>query len=228
MKLHKRILKSNWFITFMAGVASNYIRFVYYTSRWQHINRQSPEKYWDQDKPFVCAFWHNRVLMNVYGWNRKKPFNMLISKHSDGKLIAQTIENFGIKTVAGSKSKGGLEALRGLLKALKAGESVGITPDGPRGPRFKVSDGVVMLAKMSGHPIIPGAYGIKRRKVLGSWDKFLLALPFSRGVFVWGEPLFIPRDAEEESLKKAKEALTKSLCDVSNKADQLCGHEPLD
>ncbi len=227
MKLHKRLLKSGWFITFMAGVASSYIRFVYYTSRWQHINRQSPEEYWDQEKPFVCAFWHNRVLMNVYGWNRKKPFNMLISKHSDGKLIAQTIENFNIKTIAGSKSKGGLEALRGLLKALKSGESVGITPDGPRGPRFKVSDGVIMLAKMSGHPIIPGAYAIKRRKVLGSWDKFILALPFSKGVFVWGDPLFVSRDADESALEKAKIDLTKSLCDVSNKADQLCGHGPL-
>ncbi len=228
MKLYKRILKSNGFIGFMAGVASSYIRFVYYTSRWQHINRDIPEKYWDQDEPFICAFWHNRVLMNVYGWNRKKPFNMLISKHSDGKLIAQTIENFHIKTIAGSKNKGGVEALRGLLKALKSGECVGITPDGPRGPRFTVSEGVIMLAKMSGCPIIPGAFGIKRRKVLKSWDKFILALPFSKGVFVWGKPVFVSRDANESDFKKAKQKLTKNLCDVSNKADQLCGHNPLD
>ena len=105
---------------------------------------------------------------------------------------------------------------------------MGITPDGPRGPRFKVSDGVIMLAKISGRPIIPGAYSIKRRQVLGSWDKFILAFPFSKGVFVWGDPLFVPKNADEETLKKAKNDLTKSLCDVSNKADQLCGHAPLD
>lgn len=228
MKLYKRILKSDGVIGLMAGIASSYIRLVYYTSRWQHINRPIPDKYWDKNLPFICAFWHNRVLMNIYGWHRKKPFNMLISKHSDGKLIAQTIENFGIKTIAGSKNKGGTEALRGLLKALRMGECVGITPDGPRGPRFTVSDGVMILAKMSGHPIIPGAYGIKRRKVLRSWDKFILALPFSRGVFVWGKPVFVSKGASPHDIAEAKKELTQNLCDVSNEADRLCGHAPLD
>lgn len=227
MKAYKRLLKSDFFIRFLAGVASTYIRFVYYTSRWTHIHHDIPSEYWKNDTPFIGAFWHNRLLMNACGLNRKKPFHMLVSKHSDGKIIARTVENFNIKIIAGSRNKGGTEALRGMLKALKSGESVGITPDGPRGPRFIVSDGIMALAKMSGAPIITGAYGIKRRKVLGSWDQFILALPFSRGVFVWGGPIFVPRNSSPEQIEILKTTLQKTLCDTSDEADRLCGHEPL-
>tara|TARA_R110002095_G_scaffold168267_3_gene146023 strand:- start:88 stop:774 length:687 start_codon:yes stop_codon:yes gene_type:complete len=227
MRFHKRLLKSSFFIKFLAHVASAYIRLVYYTSRWSHVNRDIPEHYWNRNKPFICVFWHNRVLMNVYGWNRKKPFNMLISKHSDGKFIAQIMDNFHIKTVEGSKSKGGLDALRNLLKVLKKGESIGITPDGPRGPRFEVSDGVMKLAQLSGCDILPGAYGVKRRKILGSWDRFILALPFTKGYFVWGDALSVPSKTTPKEMKILKENLQNNLRETSNKADALCGHEPL-
>lgn len=227
MRFHKRLLKSSFFLKFMAHVASAYIRFVYYTSRWKHINRHIPEAYWEQDKPFICIFWHNRVLMNVYGWNRKKPFNMLISKHADGKFIAQIMDNFNIKTVEGSKSKGGLKALRNLLKVLKDGDCIGITPDGPRGPRFQISEGVMKVAQLSGCDILSGAYGVKRRKVLRSWDRFILALPFTKGYFVWGEPLYVPSKATPEEIESLKEKVQDILCETSNKADALCGHEPL-
>ena len=227
MRFHKRLLKSSFFLKFLAHAASAYIRFVYYTSRWSHINRHIPESYWEQDKPFICVFWHNRVLMSVYGWNRQKPFNMLISKHADGKFIAQIMDNFNIKTVEGSKSKGGLEALRNLLKILRKGESIGITPDGPRGPRFKISYGVMKVAQLSGCDIISGAYGVKRRKVLNSWDRFVIALPFTKGYFVWGDAISVPAKATPEEIEQLRKKVQNTLCEASNQADALCDHEPL-
>ena len=212
----------------MARCAWLYIHFVYLTSKWRVINAHIPQHYWDQNKPFILAFWHNRLLLEVLGWAKNQPIQMLISKHSDGKLIAKVMENFSIQTIEGSTKKGGAKAFRSLLKALKKGDCIGITPDGPRGPRFEISDGTLALAKLSGCPIIPGAYGIKRRKVLKSWDKFIFALPFTKAVFVWGDPFFIPKDAPPQDLENAKESLAKHLCDISNEADRLCGHVPLD
>jgi hypothetical protein len=152
---------------------------------------------------------------------------MLISKHADGKFIAQIMDNFNIKTVEGSKSKGGLEALRNLLKVLKKGESIGITPDGPRGPRFKISDGVMKVAQLSGCDIVSGAYGVKRRKVLNSWDRFVIALPFTKGYFVWGDAISVPAKATPEEIEQLKKKVQNILCETSNQADALCDHEPL-
>ena len=186
MNLSKRFLKSDVGLKIIAFIASLYIRFVYYTSRWQHINHDIPQQYWKKGDTFICAVWHNRLLMVICGWNKSTPINMLISNHSDGKLIAKAMAFFNVKVTPGSTGKKGLQALRTLLKTLKT-TCVGITPDGPRGPRFQVSDGIITLAKLSGKPIIPGTYSIKRRRVFNSWDKFIVALPFSRGVFVWGK-----------------------------------------
>lgn len=148
---------------------------------------------------------------------------MLASSHPDGQLIAKTVVNFGIKTITGSTTRGGTAALRGLLGIIKAGECIGLTPDGPRGPRMRVSDGIVNIARLAGVPIIPASFGITRRRVLGSWDRFILAKPFSRGVIVWGEPITIDRDADDDAQETARRAVEEGLNAVTNEADTLCG-----
>ena len=163
-----------------------------------------------------------------YAWNRSQPIHMLISTHSDGQLIARTIAHFGLSTIDGSTTRGGTAALRGLLNVLKAGECVGVTPDGPRGPRMRASNGVINIARLAGVPIVPASYSVTRRKVLGSWDRFILALPFSRGVMVWGEPIHIDRDADEAVLESARQFVEESVNAVTTEADALCGHLPID
>ena len=93
--------------------------------------------------------------MMPYCWNPQKTIYMLISQHRDGQLIARTVGHFGIKTAAGSSSRGGARALRTMVKALSKGEYVGITPDGPRGPRRRARDGIVRVARLFGVPVIP-------------------------------------------------------------------------
>ena len=97
---------------------------------------------------------------------------MLISQHRDGQLIARTVRRFGIASIAGSTSHGGSAALRAILRALKAGQCIGVTPDGPRGPRMRATGGAVDIARLSGVPILPAAFATSRRRVLGSWDRF--------------------------------------------------------
>lgn len=159
---------------------------------------------------------------------------MLISQHRDGEYIAQTIGHLGLGTVRGSsakpgkKEKGGTGAVRSMVKSLAQGEYVGITPDGPRGPRQIADAGIIALAKLSGAPIIAASFATTRRRHLKSWDRFLIALPFSRGVFVWGDPIHVTRDADAQMMELARLTLQATLNRITAEADALCGHAMVD
>jgi lysophospholipid acyltransferase (LPLAT)-like uncharacterized protein len=227
MKFYKRISKHPLFIRTVAFMAATYIGLVYRTTRWQKLGWPNADVFWNNEKPFICAFWHNRLLMGPFGWTHHRPIHMLISGHADGQLISQTVAHQGIQTISGSSSKGGIAALKALLKVLKGGGYIGITPDGPRGPRFSISDGTVSLAKLSGCPILPLTYAIKSRIVLGTWDRFIIALPFSKGVLIWGEPLYISKEATDQELDQFKETVKTQMLALSDQADSLCGQRKL-
>jgi lysophospholipid acyltransferase (LPLAT)-like uncharacterized protein len=160
---------------------------------------------------------------------------MLISHHRDGAIIADTIGHFGLGTVRGSasksgseKNKGGAAALRAMVKAVRAGDGVGITPDGPSGPYMRASDGVAVLAKLTGIPIIPATYSVSRRKIMKSWDRFCFAKPFGRGVIVWGEPILVDRKAPPEELEQKRIEIEESLNSLTREADLLVGVDPIE
>ncbi|HVI53311.1 MAG TPA: lysophospholipid acyltransferase family protein [Candidatus Sulfotelmatobacter sp.] len=226
--MFKRFLKSDGLRIFLCWLGAQYIRLVHLTGRWSVEGGEEARRRWAEGKPFILAFWHGRILMMPYCWSRAVPIHMLISQHRDGQIIARTVSHFGIQTVAGSSSKGGSAALRSMLKALKAGECVGITPDGPRGPRMRASEGVVQVARMSGVPVIPCSFSSEKRKLLGSWDRFVVALPFSRGVFVWGDPIEVPAKATSEEQAALLTRVEDELNAISARADSLMGHEPVE
>jgi len=228
VRLSKKILSNEHLRGFLCWLGSLYIRLVHATTTWTVIGGERPAQLWARDKPFILAFWHGRILMMPYCWRRNVPIHMLISQHRDGQIIAKTVSHFGIKTVAGSSSRGGAGALRAMLKSLKAGESVGITPDGPRGPRMRVSDGIISVARLSGVPVLPASYAIERHRVLGTWDRFVVALPFSKGVIIWGNSIRVPREADETEQEIARHDLEIMLNDITAEADRLCGVETID
>ncbi|ARJ64884.1 hypothetical protein WV31_03935 [Magnetospirillum sp. ME-1] len=225
MSWAKRIGKSEGLRGLLCWLGSLYIRFVYLSGRWSVINGGHAQVLWDSGQPFILAFWHGRILMMPKSWRRSVPIHMLISQHRDGQLIARTVSHFGIDTVQGSTTRGGSAALRAMLKFLKSGECVGITPDGPKGPRMRASDGIVAVAKLSGVPILPATFATSRRKLLRSWDRFALALPFSRGVFVWGAPILVPKDADETAMESARRAVEDSLNAITRDADARMGQD---
>ncbi len=228
MQWHKRIIKSDTMRSTLCWLAASYVRLMRTTGRWRTEGGDHPAHYLTEGKPFIVAFWHQRLLMMPYTWRSvggDRPFNMLISSHRDGEIISRTIARFDIKTIAGStgKGKGGAAALRQILKALKAGEVVGMTPDGPRGPRMRASDGIIQAARMAGVPIFPLTYSASNRKVIQSWDRFILPLPFSRGVFHWGDPIFVDRKLDEENMEAKRVELENALTELTQKTDQSLG-----
>lgn len=221
--MYKRILHMPPIRAILCWLGAAYIRLVYATSRWETRNAEAVNTLWDADSPFILAFWHGRLFMMPTVWRRGVPIRMLISRHRDGELIARTVRHFGIDTIRGSTSRGGGGALREVVRTLKSGKWVGFTPDGPRGPRMQVSDGIISVARLAGVPIIPSACAVSHRKVLPSWDRFAIPFPFSRGIHIWGEPLSVPRDADEETLEASRRSLERSLNEITAAADRYCG-----
>lgn len=223
MRIAKRLSRNEGVRALLCAIAAFYIRLVRASGRWRVVGDEHPAALWDAGRPFILAFWHGRLLMMPYCWRRGVAMNMLISRHPDGRLIARTIGHFDLGAVAGSSSKGGRAALREILRAIGRGECVGITPDGPRGPRMRASTGVVDIARLSGVPVLPAAFATSRRKVLGSWDRFVVPLPFSRGVFVWGAPIAVPRNADADARETARRAVEERLNAITAEADRLVG-----
>jgi lysophospholipid acyltransferase (LPLAT)-like uncharacterized protein len=228
VSLAKSIFQSETLRRILCWIAALYIRLVRHTGPWSLIKDDALAPFGSFGKPFILCFWHGRILMMPYVWQREDAIHMLISQHRDGQLIAKTVGHFSIETIAGSTSSGGTSALRAMLKTLKEGRCVGVTPDGPRGPRMRASMGIVNLARISGVPIIPATFGVTRRKVLSSWDHFIVPFPFSRGVFVWGDPIVVARSADDEALEAARKNVEDSLNAISEKADRICNLEPIE
>ena len=223
LKLLKPVLRNNWVRGVACAVAALYIRFVHATSHWQVVGAEHPAALWDRDAPFILAFWHGRLLLMPYCWRPGKAGVMLVSHHRDGQFIARTIGHFDVQTIAGSTNRGGSAALRAMLRSLKRGGHVGITPDGPRGPRMRAGGGIADVARLSGAPILPVAFATSRRRVLGSWDRFIVALPFSRGVFVWGAPIEVSKGGDNDAREAARLLVEDGLNAVTYEADRLVG-----
>ena len=233
-KFLKRVVKSKSVHDAACWVLASYIRFVHATSRWTIVNEAAPRAYWDTGRPIIGAFWHGRLAMMPYGWRTKTmPLNMLISNHRDGSLIADMITHFGVKSVRGSagdkvkggakSSKGGLQAMLAMAKLAAAGEGLAITPDGPRGPRMRANAGVVTLARLTGLPVFPISVSVSNRRVLSSWDKFIVPLPFSHGAFVIGDPVFVAREADAAACEQKRIAIETEINRVTREADRIVG-----
>jgi lysophospholipid acyltransferase (LPLAT)-like uncharacterized protein len=226
--LIKRLGQSEAVRGLLCWLAAQYIRMVHVSGPWQVRDGEHVAPFLKPKRPFILVFWHGRLLMAPCAWPRGRTIKMLISTHRDGELIARTVAHFGIETVRGSKSRGGSAALRTMMKALEAGDDVGITPDGPRGPRMRVQPGAIALASLSGAPIVPLTFSSSRRRVLGSWDRFIVALPFGRGVLLWGEPLSVPRDADAALRETLRLELERRMNALTAEADRLAGHAPVE
>jgi lysophospholipid acyltransferase (LPLAT)-like uncharacterized protein len=189
-------------------------KFLAVTIRWEFVG----ERFRPGAAPYILSFWHARILMMPYayrGWDG----SMLISEHKDGAYIADAVQLMGIESSRGSTQKGGARALLEMIRLARQGRALGITPDGPKGPREVVQPGTVQLAKKSGLPLRAVCYATKRHRRAHSWDRFYLPLPFTRGVFVIGEPVYADSDDDAENLRHFQQAMDE----VQARADSYFG-----
>jgi len=195
---------------FIALASASYLRFVAVSTRWQ-VEGEAELAVFRSGPPCIIAFWHETLPAMPVFWIRAKtgrPAVVLASRHRDGQLIGLGVRHFGIGLAAGSSSRGGAAGLRALVAALRGGADVGLTPDGPRGPRRQAAQGVAMLAALSGAKILPCAAATRFAIQFNSWDRMRFPLPFCSGKLVCGPFIDVPRHGWNAALPAIESALT--------------------
>ena len=223
----KRVLNSDVLQRALAWLIACYIRLVFRLTRWTFVNEAEMRRRGEAGEPFIVCFWHGRISQMPIFWSFRMPLYVLGSRHRDGRLILRVSAHFGVRSIVGSSSRGGSQALREMVQVLRGSGSVGLVPDGPRGPRMRASPGIITLAKLTGVPIFPVAFSTTSGRFLATWDRFLLAWPFGRGLFICGEPVSVAADADAAALEAARAALEERLNDITAEADRRCGQPPV-
>ena len=211
--------------TLISLIGSIYVLTVYKTSKVNLKNRKKIENLLERKESFIYSFWHDQLLMCPLTWQSNSNIKVLISKHRDGDIIAQLISNLGFEAIRGSthktnkiKNKGGLLSARKMIKSLKNGISIGISPDGPKGPRHKVSEGILSISRLSKSVILPVGIGFKKKWVLNTWDKFIIPKPFNEITVVWGDPISaITNEKNNHQFKIKLESKMNNLTAQANK-----------
>ncbi len=228
MALGKRVARSRLGRAVLIWLFVRFVRLVFATNRWQTVGREDADAMLGVGQPFIAAFWHGRLMMAPHCWQAEATIHVIISRHRDGENIARAVRHLGVAAIRGSTTRGGTAAIRSSLRLLKKGGYLGITPDGPRGPRMRAQPGIIALARLSGAPIVPITFAVSRRKVANSWDRFVIALPFGRGVVLWGPPFYVAADADKAALEEARQTLEERLNALTAEADRMVGTEPVE
>lgn len=168
----------------------------------------------------LFAFWHGRLLPLAFT-HREQQVQVLASEHPDGEMLGQVIRRLGFGHVRGSSTRGGARAIRELSRLITSGYDLGMTVDGPRGPRFVVKPGPIQIARISGAPIVPITTGSSRHKTFASWDAFELPAPFTRVRVQYGPPVWVPPDADEAVMETKRIELENILRRTTEDCDRM-------
>ena len=229
-----RPLRSPFVIWLLSSIFAGYSRLVFATLRMTVEGAEHAEAIWtrgrDEGVGAILCFWHSRIPMSPLSWPqdlaRRQDMRALISRSNDGEFIARTVEKLGFPAIRGSsakktdlaKNKNGEQAFRDMVKWVKDGGGVAITPDGPRGPAEHMEKGTPSLARITGAPVIFVGLAAKPCIRLGSWDQTVIPLPFAKAAMVWDAPTGAGRGDDPDQLV---ETWADRLYAVTRRAEAL-------
>jgi len=223
-RLLRNALRSSWLQRAAGFLAAEYLRLVWWTNKFS-IEPEGVYAQVEAQMPAIFAFWHGQHFMAPF--IKTKPdyrAKVLISLHRDGEFNAIAVHRLGIETIRGSgdhgsafNRKGGVGAFMEMVRALGDGYNMALTADVPK--RSRVTGlGVIMLARATGRPIMPFAMATSRFIRLDNWDRTTINLPFGRGALVGGEMMFVPPDADAETMEKLRARLEANLNEATREA----------
>lgn len=194
-------------------------RFTLLTSRKVYLDKDVVNLLIKENKPFIFGIWHCNVYMSPILY-RGMDVYVLISKSKDGDLIDRVVKSFGNRSIRGSTSRGGTSALKAMIRVARQNSRLAFTPDGPRGPAFKVQQGIIAAASACGIPIVPAHYESTRQKVVKSWDSHRIPLPFGTLINSFGEPIHIPRDLDEDQFEQYRALVEAKLLENKKRCEE--------
>ncbi len=213
-KKQKKILlylgiKLGWLIILVLG------KLIFIKEKNKKYVRQVQEK----KAKFIYVLWHGKILVPIYVHRGEKIVPM-ISLHDDGELIAQTIYKLGYRPVRGSSTRGGQKAFYEMVRRINQGAVGTMIPDGPKGPRHQLKPGTLYIAQQTDAYLLPISYSSNRPLIFNSWDKFMLPLPFSKNIMIYGEPIKVPASTSARELVKIRASLEKQMVELDLQADE--------
>jgi len=174
--------------------------------------------------PLLFALWHGDYFP-IYQYARQSRLYIIVSRSPDGEILSRVLKAAGYRTVRGSTSRGATRAMVDLANVVKGGADAGIAVDGPKGPRHVAKPGIVLLAKLTGCPIVPLGGAMSRYKQFPSWDRFRLPIPPSRAVAIAGAPIRVPPDASAELIEARRAQLETSLLSLRDQAHEYVARD---
>lgn len=211
--LKRRVLIRLADLAFFAVIAA-----IGWTVRWTVVGKEQLDALDAAGKPYIGAFWHNRLLLATWFF-RRRGIVVMTSESFDGEYIARFIQRFGYGATRGSSTRGGSRALVFMRACLRAGLPTAFTIDGPRGPVYVAKEGAIHLARASGAPVLPFSISPERCWQVKSWDRFQIPRPFTRAVLLFAPTIAVPRDCDDAELTRRQASLQAALDELRMRGD---------
>jgi lysophospholipid acyltransferase (LPLAT)-like uncharacterized protein len=189
------------------------------TARFEVIGWENHNKAEENGGLPIYVFWHDRIFLTTYWWQQRK-IVVMTSRSFDGEYIARFIQRFGYGAVRGSSTRGAVGAVVEMARLMRAGCTTAFTIDGPKGPPYVAKMGAVLLAKKTGHPVLPVTMALARYWKLPSWDHFQIPKPFTKARVYVAPPIYVPPDADEETLNAKRDELQRVLDELNQRTDE--------
>lgn len=213
MSLRKNI---RWWL---AGYAGKFAFWLWSkTVRLTILGEQKVKALRGEGKAVVFLVWHGRIFIVPFFF-RKRGIMPLVSPSEDGEIPAQIMARWGYKVLRGSGSHAIIRAWNVMKRELESGGEVIIVPDGPKGPNREMKLGGIKLARETGAWLVPFSFSASRKKVLSSWDRFVIGKPFSRVVAIYGDPVPVDSSLDEKGLERERVRMENVLCALDDRAD---------
>ncbi len=201
------------------SIGQKFVGFIFYyisnliarSIRWEYFEQSKKSTIFNNQNKYIFCCWHNKLFLGPHLLPRNRVINALQSSHSDGMITSLAFKYLGINVILGSSKRGGMLAFRKMVKRLQSGESIAITPDGPKGPKEQVKEGIIKLAQITNTPIIPLVWTTKKYKTINSWDNFVLPYPFSKGMYCFGKPIKIKKNINIDKLELERQNLENEI-----------------
>ena len=232
--MFKRLLRRPSVQSTLGWSVAQYMRLIKRTTRWDIRHAERVSHILGSGNGVIALTWHSRFLMLTAAWEADEldPY-VMISRSRDGAVVAGTCKALGLKTIRGSakkrgKDKGGDAAAAHAMTAVRSGGCVVITPDGPRGPRQRLGEGPLRLARATGAPLMPCTFAVARRKQFDSWDRFILPKLFGKGIILWGTPVAVAADTSDDELEEIRLSIETEMNALLAQGDSELGHAPVE